>query len=277
MGRPFAGLPGECDWVALREIVPAATMRLQLAGGRLDPGSDVDPGAIYAVTLLPMAWPALRHADGRVLLGLQVAGGSGDASRDLAAALELAVAAPVGTPVAPPALPGNGPRLQDLLDLTADVEVVVTDGFDFWLDADVDLESSGTDVRTSLEQANANVVPTVRLCGVDAAYWCRMGEREHLRWVLPHEEEALLDALARLRAGGRDGLLPGGRLVGTFRAHGLVVPVWDLPAGTGAEALTEPAAAFQTALHDVLADPRPLTGDERRSRAGLTARQVTLR
>ena len=29
--RPFAGLPGECDWVALREIVPSATAPLVLA------------------------------------------------------------------------------------------------------------------------------------------------------------------------------------------------------------------------------------------------------
>src|SRR4051794_41359082 len=28
--RPFEGLPGECDWVALREVVPAATAPLTL-------------------------------------------------------------------------------------------------------------------------------------------------------------------------------------------------------------------------------------------------------
>ncbi|MCL2732605.1 MAG: DUF5926 family protein, partial [Actinomycetia bacterium] len=28
--RPFEGLPGECDWVALRELVPAATVELTL-------------------------------------------------------------------------------------------------------------------------------------------------------------------------------------------------------------------------------------------------------
>ena len=33
------------------------------------------------------------------------------------------------------------------------------------------------------------------------------------------------------------------RLVGSFRAHGLLVPVWDLAVGTGAETLEEPAAA----------------------------------
>ena len=29
----FEGLAGECDWVALRELVPAATAPLPLAGG----------------------------------------------------------------------------------------------------------------------------------------------------------------------------------------------------------------------------------------------------
>src|SRR5918992_4360817 len=31
--RPFEGLAGECDWVALRELVPAATVELTLKGG----------------------------------------------------------------------------------------------------------------------------------------------------------------------------------------------------------------------------------------------------
>ena len=64
--RPFEGLPGECDWVALRELVPAATVKLHLKGGL--------PEGVPSVTLAtvqPMAWPALRHDDGSVLLGLQ--------------------------------------------------------------------------------------------------------------------------------------------------------------------------------------------------------------
>ena len=46
---------------------------------------------------------------------------------------------------------------------------------------------------------------------------------------MPHDEEALLDALARLHAAGADQLIADTRLVGSFRAHGLLVPVWDLP------------------------------------------------
>src|SRR5688500_19917911 len=32
--RPFEGLPGEADWVALRELVPAATATLRTTEGR---------------------------------------------------------------------------------------------------------------------------------------------------------------------------------------------------------------------------------------------------
>ena len=50
---------------------------------------------------------------------------------------------------------------------------------------------------------------------------------------------------------------------GMFRAHGLLVPVWDLPPGTGAEALEEPAAAFAAALDEALAATLP--ADRRRA------------
>ena len=62
-----------------------------------------------------------------------------------------------------------------------------------------------------------------------------------------------------------------------FRTHGVLVPVWDLPVGTGPEALEEPAEAFGKELEAALADDSPLTGDERAARSGLTNRQLTLR
>ena len=71
--------------------------------------------------------------------------------------------------------------------------------------------------------------------------------------------------------------MPDSRLVGMFRAHGLLVPVWDLEVGTGAEALEEPAAAFRTALDEALADTAPLSSEERAARNGLANRQVTIR
>jgi hypothetical protein len=113
---------------------------------------------------------------------------------------------------------------------------------------------------------------------VAAAYWARIGTREFLRWVLSEEEDAVLDALVRLRAADTLDLPDGlGHYVGAFRAHGLLVPVWDLPSGTDAVALEEPLVAFRSRLDEALANNEPLDAEGRRIRAGLIGRQVTLR
>ena len=62
-----------------------------------------------------------------------------------------------------------------------------------------------------------------------------------------------------------------------FRAHGLLAPVWDLPVGTGAEVLEEPAARFAAALAEALADDVRPHAEQRSARAGLANRQVTIR
>ncbi|MFF9814637.1 DUF5926 family protein [Streptomyces sp. NPDC014006] len=266
--RPFEGLPGECDWVALRELVPAATVRLPL--------KDALPEGVPSVTLatvLPMAWPALRRDDGSVLLGLQNETASGDISRDLADTLLRALQAEPGTPVQGRRAPADGPRLQDVLDANGTFEPVVHSGFEFWVP---DAENATPEVAASLERANAAAIPTVRLTGVDAAYWCETPDKNHLRWVMPHPEERLLDALARLHAEGGSSLGEGTRLVGSFRAHGLTVPVWDLPSSVTAADVEKPAAEFAERLAEALAVQEPLTAQERRARGGLTNRQVTL-
>lgn len=266
--RPFEGLPGECDWVAMRELVPAATAELTLAGGL--------PEGITSVTLatvLPMAWPALRRESGAILAGLQNDTASGDISRDLANTLQRALEAPPGSPVAAERPSTDGPRLQDLLDTDAPFTPVVHTGFEFWLE---DAGAATGEVAASLERANAAAIPTVRLSGVDAAYWCSTPDRNHLRWVMSHPEETLLDALARLHAAGASSLGEGTRLVGSFRAHGLVVPVWDLPTSMVADEVEKPAAAFGERLAEALAVDAALTPEERRARSGLTNRQITL-
>lgn len=261
--RPFAGLAGECDLIALREFVPAATATLKVAG------SDRD---VRLASLLPGASPALVRDDGTVWLGLQVQHAYGDPSRDLAAVLTAALEAEPGEVVGLTTDPGEGPRLQDLLE--GGVEVTVHEGFDYWAEG---LDDSDGTMAAVLEQANASAAPTVRLDGVDAAYWTSAGEREFLRWVRPEDEDALLDALARLHAAGKDCLVDDGRLIGMFRAHGVLVPVWDLPAGTGAEALVGPVAAFGALLVETLAADTPLSTEERAARSGLASRQVTIR
>jgi hypothetical protein len=269
VARPFAGLADEADVIAMREMVPAATAPVRLREGV--PGSD---RTVVLCSLLPGAAPGLVRQDGTIWLGLQVQHAFGDPSRELAAVLEKALAAEPGDVVGLTAAPGEGPRLQDLL--TDDpLEVTVHRGFDFWV-ADVD-DPTGA-IASSLEAANAAAHPTARLTSVDAAYWTDVSTKEHLRWVMPHDdEEQLLSALARLHAAGRDSLVEGSRLVGMFRTNGVLVPVWDLPLGTGAEVLEEPVAAFRKDLDAALADDAPLTTEERSARSGLANRQLTIR
>ena len=267
VARPFEGLASECDWIALREIVPAATAPLTLAGDHAGEQATL-------ATVLPLAWPGLRRDDGTVLIGLQVAGGTADPNRDVAAALLAALDAEPGTPVDAGGRGGTGPRLQDVLDPAAPLTITVHRGFDFWLEEGA---SAGPDVAASLERANEAAVPTERLSMVEAAYWCRIGERAHLRWVLPYDEGSLLDALARLKGRGAESLGEGSRYVGSFRAHGLLVPVWDLASGTTAEQVEEPAGAFLARLEEALAETGPLDDEARRARNGLLSRQITLR
>lgn len=230
--------------------------------------------SVTLATVLPMAWPALRRDDGSMLLALQNDTSSGDLSRDLADTLQRALETGPGTPVPARRVPAEGPRLQDLLDPEAGFEPVLHTGFEFWVPESA--EGASPEVAASLERANAAAIPTVRLPGAQAAYWCETPEKNHLRWVMPHPEEELLDALARLHAAGASSLGEGTRLVGSFRAHGLVVPVWDLPSGMTAEDCEKPAAVFAERLAGALASEAPLTAEERRARGGLTNRQVTL-
>jgi hypothetical protein len=267
VARPFEGLPGECDLVAFREIVPAATAELTLTG-------DHAGRTVNVATLLPMVQPAQVRADGSIWLGLQVAHSSGDPSRDLAHALTAALGTEPDEPVQVGSLLEPGPRLQDLVDAGRPLEVVVHDGFGYWLGDD---EDPGGELAAGLERANAAAAPTVRLSGVEAAYWTSIGSRRYLRWVQPHDEERLLDALARLHADGRSGLTSDTRLIGSFRALGVLAPVWELSADAEAAELEEPAVKFAAALSEALAQTDALSAEERAARAGLANRQLTIR
>ncbi len=248
--------------MALREFVPSATAPLRVGERTVTLGS-----------LLPMAAPAMVRESGEVWLGLQVRHSFGDPSRDLAAVLEKALATDEPGVVGLVDPPGAGVRLQDLV-ADEPLEITVHDGFEWWLD-DVTDRDAGT--AEALEEANGAVAPSARLSSVEAAYWIDAGPKEHLRWVLGYDETPLMDALARLHAAGEDVLVEDSKLVGMFRAHGLAVPVWDLPLGTGAAALEEPVAKLQERLTAALDDPRELTSEERSARIELANRQVTLR
>jgi hypothetical protein len=262
VARPFAGLVAERDLVALREFVPSATAPLTVGDRTVLLGS-----------LLPGAAPAMVRASGDVWLGMQVRHSFGDPARDLGAVLEKALASDGEGVVGLVDPPGPGARLQDLV-ADQPLDVAVHEGFEWWLG---DVADRDQDMVDALEQANGAVAPTVRLSSVDAAYWVDAGSKEHLRWVLPQDETALLGALARLHAAGDDSIADGSKLVGMFRAHGLLTPVWDLPSGTGAAAIEQPVAAFGERLARALATDTVLTPEERAAHSMLANQQVTLR
>lgn len=272
VARPFDGLAGETDWVAMREVVPAATATVTFTSGAVAPTA---PQTATVATVLPLGWSGLRRPDGAVMVGLQSGSATGDASRDIAQVLLATAAAEPGMPLpSAPLATASTPRLQDVLDPTAPFVVTVHEGFDFWVADPSDLDD---DAKESLEQANATVIPTTKLESVASAYWCRVGERTHLRWVLPHDEDAATDALARLQAASAATLGEGTRLLGAFRACGLLVPVWDLDPSLAGADYEGPVAQLAGRLDEALAQSGSLTTQERRARSGLLSRQVTLR
>ncbi|HKQ41468.1 MAG TPA: DUF5926 family protein [Pseudonocardia sp.] len=264
--RPFAGLAAECDLVALRELLPSATAPLPLA----EP-LDVP---VTVASVLPGACAALVRPDGEIWLGMQVQTRSGDLSVDLARALAWAKTSEPGTSLAVVPPGAEFGRLQDVLDPDAALDVTVHQDFAWWLvpeDGDPSPE-----VAATLERANKVVMPTEPV-GERGAYWVDTGSKAHVRWVRPEPEDALVAAMARLHARGELTLGSESRYAGSFRAHGLLVPVWDLDRELHAKEWAEPVAQFAARLDEALADSGPLTDAERRARGALAGKQVTLR
>jgi hypothetical protein len=270
VARPFEGLTDEPEWIALRELIPAASAPLRLAPSMVEEFGD---RPVTLATVLPMAWPAMVKPDGRVFIGLQRHVQSGDVSRDLAVALFCALSTEPGSPVSVPGLPGEGPRLQDVI-VDGPLDITLHDGFGFWLDDDA---GDDPNVMASLERANESIYPTVRLSAARAAYWCRVPEKSHVRWVLTGAEDPALDALARLSAAGELLLGTETKFAGMFRAHGLLVPVWDVPRDPEATDWEDPLADFAKRYAEAVSSSEPLTPAERRARQGLLGRQITLR
>ena len=272
MTRPFAGRVDEPDLIALRELVPSATAPLTLTeAARTEYGDR----PVTLGTMLPGAAHALVRETGELLVAMQTLITPTDPAAAVAAAVVAGLRADPGA-VVDAVDESDAPSLVDLLD-PAHLEITVHSGFAWWLPPAEEDAAPTPEVAAGLEQANATVVPTVRLAGVDAAYWCEIGERRHLRWPLPFDEDPLLDALARLRAADELTVGPDSRYVGSFRAHGLVVPVWDLAPDADAESCEEPARELWMKLEKSVDDRSPLSAAERRARAGVVARTLTLR
>lgn len=266
VARPFAGIPREEDLVALAQVVPAATARVRLT-------QEYGGGEVTLVTLLPELAQGMKRPDGEVLVALQTTMHSGDASRDVAAALLATLELEPGRGLLMEGLPEPGPRLQDVLDLTVEPVVEVHEDFSYWLSADqVDDES----LVHTVEDSKEGMVPTVPVPGVEHAYWCRMGGKEFVRWARGEDEDDFFKALARVHAARESDLEEGAHFIGAFRAYGLAIPVWQLNPGTEAEELTAPLQAMAARLKAALAVEEPLTAAERKAKAGIISRQVNL-
>ncbi|MBU3060174.1 hypothetical protein KO481_01355 [Nocardia sp. NEAU-G5] len=273
--RPFAGLAAECDLVALREFVPSATATLKLA-----PQISAQRPVTLA-TVLPGAVAALVRAAAEPMgfVGAQVQFQSDNPAADLAAAIAWTQTGEPGQSLNSAAEASvDASVLAEVLDPGTALDLTVHQDFNWWVPEGVQPDPQ---VAATIEQANQAIMPSDRLQlganSIGAAWWVDAGEKAHLRWVRPEDEDALMLALARLHADGGLHLGEGSRFAGSFRTHGLLVPVFDLDREQHASEWTNPAIEFGERLSQALASDAPLTSAERRSRDGLRSRQVTLR
>ncbi|WP_196717001.1 DUF5926 family protein [Actinomyces trachealis] len=266
VARPFKDLPGEEDLVAMMQIIPAAAATVRLTeeyGGK----------EVQVVSLLPNLAQALCRTDGEVLVALQTTIHSGDASRDVAAALLEALELEPGKSLSLNGLPEAGPRLQDVLDLRVPPQVRVCETFDYWVTPD---QLGEDETQHALVEAKEELAPTLPVPGVEHAYWCRINGKEFVRWVRGEDEDTFFNAFARVHAARESDLEEGARFIGAFRACGLAIPVWELNPGTEAEELTAPMQAMAQRLDAALAQTGPLDAEARRAKAGIISRQVNL-
>ncbi|WP_029067762.1 DUF5926 family protein [Jonesia quinghaiensis] len=264
--RPLEGIPAEADLVAMREVVPAATVTAKTT-------EEYGSREFVFTTFLPDSWPALHREDGTVLLALQTLAGSGDLSRDLAANLLDAFDLEPGSPLVRSTLPGPGPRLQDIVDLTGNWTVEMHNNVDYWVDPAKEITP---EIRKSLDEAAESMIDTVRLPSVNSAYWSRMGSKEFLRWSMPYSEDQVINAIARLHA-RRESAIGDARFLGAFRTCGIVIPVWELARGSEADDIDKDVAAYWPTLKAEIENNEPLDAAQRRAKAGIVSRQVTLR
>ena len=243
------GLAGECDLIAMREFVAAATAPLTLRT------ASPTAATVQLCSLLPMAAPALvprgRH-------DLARAAGAARVRRPQPGPRRRAAQGARGRAGRGRRRPHRRPRRRAAAaGPVADVplEVTVHDGFDYWI-ADVE-DPDGS--RGRVPGAGQQRRQPERPAGLGRGGV--LDRRRHPR--APALGAAVRRGAAARRAGpaarrgqGR-GWSEGSRFVGMFRAHGLLVPVWDLPSGTGAEALEEPVGrSSRPALDAALADDR---------------------
>ncbi|MCK7638220.1 DUF5926 family protein [Corynebacterium sp. P7202] len=269
--RPYDGLAMEADLVALQEFVPSATAELKVTG--LDHPvtlCTVLPGAVAAVVR--------ENADGGLerLVALQVQAHSHNPGRDLAHALNWVRDAESGQTLESTIADGSQPDIKDLIDPTTTLEPTAHDTFDWWLADGAALDPM---MQQGIQQANAAIMPSEAVpADVEGTvWWIDPGEKAHVRWVRPGNEDKLIAALARIGAAGELTLGEGTKFAGVFRTHGLAVPVFDLPRETAPTEFVTPLEELDKKIIRELDNDAPLTADERKQLDNIKSRQVTIR
>ncbi|MDO5034815.1 MAG: DUF5926 family protein [Actinomycetaceae bacterium] len=268
VARPFEGMSAEADLVAMREIIPAAT---------LDATTTDEYGStpFQFVTLLPGGAPAMVRDDGQILIALQTRSATRDAAHDLGVALSAALKrkklidegeADAGTLTVD--VRDAGPRIPDMIASAKPMEL--QENLGFW----VSPGSRDEQVEQAIEDTSKELIPTRAVPGTTNTYWHDMG-KHFVRWIRLEDEDQLFTALARLQAAG-DLKLENAQFIGAFRALGLSIPVFEFPEPVEAEALTDSVLALEAKLEAALQNEEPLNDDEKRARAGLVSRQVSL-
>ncbi|WP_022867205.1 DUF5926 family protein [Schaalia vaccimaxillae] len=268
VARPFEGLPKEVELVAMREIIPCATMTA--VTNKEHGGVEFD-----LVTLLPDGHPAMVRPDGRILVALQTRFNSADLSHDVAAAVLAAIAAKdngdegvIDFDVREPS-----ERLQDIIDPESFTAMVIAEDFSYWFSPDEDIDEQ---TQRALQQNREEIIPTEAIAEVPGMFWCEMN-RNFVRFVTDIDESPLFNGLARLAVAGKAHVGEGSRFVGAFRACGIAIPVFELAEDATASDVAADAKAFADELDQALKVDEPLSADERRIRQGLVSRQVTIR
>ncbi len=260
--RPFEGLPNEREWVALRNFVERGRATATLRDGR----------RISIVSQLIGGAAACVKEDGEIQVAIQVAHDFGDLSRDLAHAIALASEREPGSLVSMTD-PGVGERLQDIVDPDSDFEIELLENFDFWRPKDAEEIDMGLD--TTILEANtlSHESWRIRPHGYITQY---TSFESYLRWFVLEDENAVLTALARLHLASTDRV--GGRhLLGTFKADGIPVLVWEVSRFDDHEKLAQHVSNVEEALNEALALDEELTQAERSARQSLLSRQVVVR
>lgn len=269
--RVFRGVAAECDLIAMRELVASATFPVTVTG----PEGEVE---ITICTVLPGAIPALRFEEkfgGTRLVAVQSPVPSNNPAQDLAAAIEWVLTAQPGENTRRVEATADTPALSDYLPADTAPEITVHENFNWWIPEGAELNPQ---MRQGIKTANDAMMPSVRLSAdKGAAYWTDAGDKAHVRWVRPEDEDDIFHALVKVHAAGDLTLGEGSRYAGMFRAHGRIVPVFDVDVEQPADTWQAALDTLGAAIDAVLGDKSAFTAEERKSRNLLNSRQITIR